>query len=33
MMNRVSELRAPETVLEHTPLADSKSNSRAELAV
>ena len=33
LLNKVAELRAPETVLENSPAGDSKANGRAERAV
>ena len=33
LLNKVAELRASETVLENTPVGDSKANGRAERAV
>ena len=33
LLNKVSALRAPETIIEHSPVGDSKANGRAERAV
>ena len=33
LLSRESVLRVPETIVEHTPVGDSKANGRAERAV